>query len=177
MLFFAARGATRNDPVWEHVAAVLDPFGFTALLYATKYWTTSERNTFLPPFAGVLLANRLLWTALAVVVFAVGLPRASASRRASRSPPPTPLDADAARPAAPSCRARRRPRAAHQDELAALGEHNPAGVRELLAAASRKSAAALPDIPPATRATAARSCGSWRRSTWPSCSAARRTTC
>jgi aminopeptidase N len=41
----------------------------------------------------------------------------------------------------------------HHTELAALGEQNPAGVREMLAAATRKTSTALPDIPPATRAT------------------------
>ncbi|MCK9688086.1 ABC transporter permease/M1 family aminopeptidase [Scleromatobacter humisilvae] len=151
-LFFAVRGAGRNDPVWEHVAAILDPFGYTTLLYATKYWNTYERNTFLPPLAGVLLTNRLLWATLAAVVFAVAYRRFGFETRFEQ---PAADVADAAQPARPA-KLSRAQRAAlrHQDELAALGENNPAGVRELLAAASRKSAAALPEIPAATRATA-----------------------
>ena len=151
-LFFAVRGASRNDPVWEHVAAILDPFGYTTLLYATKYWNTYERNTFLAPLDGVLLTNRLLWATVAVIVFAVAYRRFGFEMRSEGNAAETVLPDPAAGPARLS-RARKAARR-HQDELAALGEHNPAGVREMLAAASRKSTAALPDIPPATRATA-----------------------
>ena len=89
-----------------------------ALAYVTKYWTTSERNTLLPSLTGVLLANRLLWTALAGVVFALGLPalplrdalrRARRPARRCRPAPAKPVKPDA-RPegrAAPPGRARR----------------------------------------------------------------------
>ena len=152
ILFFVARGATRNDPTWERVAAVLDPFGPSAVSYVTKYWTASERNTLLPPFTGVLLLNRLLWTALAGVVFAIGY---RAFRFEMRFDKPA-GDTGAADPSAKPAKLTRAQKAArrHQDELAALGEHNPAGVREMLAAANRKAAPVLPDIPAATRATA-----------------------
>ena len=152
ILFFVARGATRNDPTWEHVAAVLDPFGPSAVSYVTKYWTASERNTLLPPFTGVLLANRLLWTALAGVVFAIAYRLFRFETRYA-----APRDAAAAlAPPAHAVKLTRAQKAArrHQDELAALGEHNPAGVREMLAAAARREQPLLPDIPPATRATA-----------------------
>ena len=151
-LFFAVRGASRNDPVWEHVAAVLDPFGFCSLQYATKYWTTFERNTYLPPLTGVLLTNRLLWAALAALVFAVGYRHFRFETRFE-----APL-ADAATPDEPESGSRlsRAQKAArqHRGELAALGENNPAGVRVVLAAASRKGPIVLPDFPPATAATA-----------------------
>ncbi len=151
MLFFAARGATRNDPVWEHVAAILDPFGFASLQYATKYWTTFERNTFLPPFSGVLLANRTLWAGAAAVVFAIGYRH---FRFETSADMPADAGIDPGQPVRPA-RLTRAQKAAlrHQTELAALGENNPAGVREMLAAASRKTAPVLPDIPPSTRAT------------------------
>jgi ABC-2 type transport system permease protein len=151
VLFFASRGATRNDPVWEHVAAVLDPYGVNTLLYATKYWTTFDRNTFLPGFEGVLLTNRALWTAAAVVVFTIGY------RRFQFETPfvkPAADAVDAGQAAAPAKLTRAQKAALrHQKELAELDEQNPAGMRELRAAASRGAAAALPDIPPSTRAT------------------------
>jgi aminopeptidase N len=149
-LFFAARSATRNDPVWEHVAAVLDPFGVSSLAYATKYWTTFERNSFLPPLDGVLLTNRLLWTGIAAVVFAIAYRRFGFEARFDGEAEAAPSD----QPDKPA-RLTRAQKAArrHQAELAALGEQNPAGVREMLAAANRKGTLVLPDIPPATAAT------------------------
>jgi len=151
-LFFAVRGAGRNDPVWEHVAAILDPFGYTTLVYVTKYWNTHERNTFLPPLSGVLLTNRVLWAALAALVFAIAYRRFGFEMRFDKSADDAAQPESVAGPVKLS-RARKAARR-HQNELAALGENNPAGVREMLAAANRKNAAALPDIPPATRATA-----------------------
>ncbi|MDP9126620.1 MAG: aminopeptidase, partial [Pseudomonadota bacterium] len=125
VLFFVARGATRNDPAWEHVAAVLDPFGLCPLLYDTKYWTTAERNTYLPAVSGVLLTNRLLWTALAGIVFALAYRR---FRFETRFEAPAADDVASERPAKPVKLSRARKAAIrHQDELAALGENNPAG--------------------------------------------------
>ena len=152
-LFFAVRGATRNDPVWEHVAAILDPFGFSSLQYATKYWTTFERNTFLPPLTGVLLTNRLLWVALAAIVFAVGYRRFRFETRFEKPNVDAAASGDEPVKSVKLSRAQKAARR-HQGELDALGEHNPAGVREVLAAANRRSASTLPDVPPATAATA-----------------------
>ncbi len=53
-------------------AALLDPFGLSAFDLATRYWTVAERNTALPALAGPLLWNRLLWTGIACLCFAVG---------------------------------------------------------------------------------------------------------
>ena len=149
-LFFAARSATRNDPVWEHVAAILDPFGFCPLAYATKYWTTFERNTFLPAFNGVLLTNRLLWTAIAVVVFSIAYRRFGFEARFEGESDPA-QDEQPAK-AVKLTRAQKAARR-HQAELAALGEQNPAGLREMLAAENRRASITLPDVPPATAAT------------------------
>jgi aminopeptidase N len=151
ILFFVARGATRNDPTWERLAALLDPFGPSPLTYVTKYWTASERNTLLPPFTGVLLANRLLWAALAGVVFAIAYRLFRFETRYDKPEPGAAEDA----PAKPRKLTRAQKAALrHQAELAELGEANPAGVRELLAAEARRNVPALPDIPPDTRGTA-----------------------
>jgi ABC-2 type transport system permease protein len=70
VLFGAARVALR-DLQHDTLAALIDPFGLSALSITTKYWTASERNTQLPPLAGLLLANRALWTVIAAALFAL----------------------------------------------------------------------------------------------------------
>ena len=58
-----------KDPAWDHLTALIDPFGLSALDLVTKYWTASERNSQLPAMAGVLLENRLIWLGVAVAMF------------------------------------------------------------------------------------------------------------
>ncbi|HEX4951844.1 MAG TPA: M1 family aminopeptidase [Thermoanaerobaculia bacterium] len=53
-------------------AAMLDPFGLSAFELATRYWTVAERNTAVPALTGYLLWNRLLWSGIACLCFAVG---------------------------------------------------------------------------------------------------------
>lgn len=51
------------------IAALLDPMGFRALSVLTEFWTPVERNTVIIGFTGEILLNRLLWTAVALVIF------------------------------------------------------------------------------------------------------------
>ncbi len=155
VLYFVAHGAVRNDPAWDRIAAVIDPFGLSALDLVTKYWTASERNSLLPAFSGLLLVNRVLWVGVALVVFAVAYRAFGFEMRFDKG-----VDGQAGAPAraAKSAKAAKpsrwqRAASAHKAELAELGETNPAGVREMLAAATRKLSTSVPDIPPATRAT------------------------
>jgi len=69
VLFLVTRGLLR-DPKFDEIAALTDPFGLSALDIATKYWTAAERNRMLPELSGVLLANRVLWLAVGLAVFA-----------------------------------------------------------------------------------------------------------
>ncbi|HZX29133.1 MAG TPA: M1 family aminopeptidase [Telluria sp.] len=46
--------------------ALLDPFGVRVLAQSMRYFTGAERNTVLPQLSGALLANRLLWSVVAV---------------------------------------------------------------------------------------------------------------
>ena len=48
-------------PQYDHIVGLFEPFGLGAIGEATKYWTASERNTMLPPLAGVVAYNRLIW--------------------------------------------------------------------------------------------------------------------
>ncbi|SVA15213.1 uncharacterized protein METZ01_LOCUS68067, partial [marine metagenome] len=49
-----------EDPDKRFLAAILDPFGDSAILYYTRYWTVSEQNEFYLPIKGVLIYNRLI---------------------------------------------------------------------------------------------------------------------
>ena len=70
VLFGVSRLALR-DLQHDTLAALSDPFGIAALSITTKYWTAADRNTQLPPLAGLLLANRVLWIAIAAALFAL----------------------------------------------------------------------------------------------------------
>lgn len=88
----------------SRLAVLLDPFGIRALAQATRYYTSAERNTRLPELAGLLLANRVLWSAVALALLAATVAlfkpqRAGSSGRRGRRPA-VPLAATAV-PAAP----------------------------------------------------------------------------
>lgn len=59
-----------NKPEWRIWGALADPFGAGAFSYVISYWTASERNGALPPLAGVLLYNRLIWLGVAIAILA-----------------------------------------------------------------------------------------------------------
>ena len=119
VLYFVMRGLLRN-PQYDGIAALLDPFGVSALNTATKYWTAAERNTLLPAMTGPMLANRLLWSGIALAVFALACwlfrfeqpapvaksPKKSKDTAAGRAAAPTAIGAlPAARADAPARRA------------------------------------------------------------------------
>ena len=143
------------DPAYDHLSALLDPFGISSLAVVTKYWTASERNGQLPAFTGVLMQNRLLWAGVGLVFFALAYRTFRFEMRFEKSAPESGGRADkAVKPAKPAKGARAaRHEQRHQAELAALSATNPAGVREVLAADARRARFTLPAIPPATRAT------------------------
>jgi hypothetical protein len=70
VLYFVMRGLLR-DPKFDTIAGLADPFGLSALTVVTKYWTAAERNTMMPPLTGLLLANRVLWSAIALALFGI----------------------------------------------------------------------------------------------------------
>jgi len=74
-------------------AALLDPFGIAPIKQATQYWTIVEKNSALPEIGGLLLANRLGWTAVAVVFVLIlawrfSFTRATTKRRVKAEPQP-----------------------------------------------------------------------------------------
>lgn len=79
VLLGVAGSYTRDlDNLW--IAALSDPFGMRALNLTTRYWTAEERNTLLPALDGYILANRVLWLAIAGALIAATLSLFKAQR-------------------------------------------------------------------------------------------------
>jgi ABC-2 type transport system permease protein len=53
------------------LAALTDPFALTTTEVLIRYWSVAEKNSRLVPFSGVMLQNRLLWSAIAIALFGV----------------------------------------------------------------------------------------------------------
>ncbi|MGH8147903.1 MAG: ABC transporter permease/M1 family aminopeptidase [Rhodanobacteraceae bacterium] len=51
-------------------AALLDPYGYHTLDVASRYWTAIQTSTQVPAMRGALLYNRLLWSAIGLVLLA-----------------------------------------------------------------------------------------------------------
>ena len=84
----------------QTLAALLDPFAGTAFELVSRYWTVDDKNTLLLPMTGVFLWNRLLWIAIAAVIFVLGYWRFSFTDRATAAKPITPsTDVEALRAA------------------------------------------------------------------------------
>jgi len=72
VLWIVAGSFTSNiDNEW--VAVLVDPFAIRALGRATRYFSTAESNAGLPDIAGYMLANRLLWSAVALALLGLTL--------------------------------------------------------------------------------------------------------
>lgn len=71
----------------QALGAMLDPFGGAATELVTKYWSVEDKNTRLLPLGGVLLWNRLLWTAVALAIFLFGYLRFRFTARSGRVKP------------------------------------------------------------------------------------------
>ena len=72
MIGYIVAPSLARDLDYKTLAALMDPFGTTALIRMTEYWTIAEKNTQLIAFDGVFLINRLIWTGFALVVLMLG---------------------------------------------------------------------------------------------------------
>ena len=85
-----------RDLDYKTLAALIDPFGTTALIRLTEYWPNAERNTRLVTLEGVYLLNRAIWSCFALVALLLGYWRfqfhattdAGATRRRSEGEAP-----------------------------------------------------------------------------------------
>jgi hypothetical protein len=72
VLWIVAGSFTVNiDNEW--IAVLSDPFGMRAFSRTTRYFSTAESNAILPAVSGYILANRLLWGAVGLVLFGLTL--------------------------------------------------------------------------------------------------------
>ena len=77
VVFFAAWGFSLvllRDMESRQIAALVDPYGYAAFSFVTRYWTTVERNTG-GALGASLLYNRLIWTAVGAAILAFTLAR------------------------------------------------------------------------------------------------------
>lgn len=51
------------------LGALLEPFGSSASIYYTEYWTVAEQNENPLPFTGYIIYNRLIWGGIGLLVF------------------------------------------------------------------------------------------------------------
>ncbi|WP_417069655.1 M1 family aminopeptidase [Niveibacterium terrae] len=102
VLYIVSRTLMR-DPQYDTISALSDPFGLGAFGQATKYWTAAERNTQMPALTGLMLANRLIWSGIALAMLVVtyfGFRFDSQSRRAKSAKPGKAEQAPALKPLA-----------------------------------------------------------------------------
>jgi hypothetical protein len=53
----------------EKFAMLADPLGISPFSVSTKYWTTDQRNNWVVPLTGWLLANRVIWLSVSALIF------------------------------------------------------------------------------------------------------------
>ncbi|MBL8554086.1 MAG: aminopeptidase [Phenylobacterium sp.] len=96
---FLAAGVMLADPDKLALAAMIDPFGGAAFQLATRYYTAADANTLVPPIAGPLLWNRLVWMPVGLAALALAYATFRFGERAGRRRRDRPATAPAARAA------------------------------------------------------------------------------
>ncbi|MDQ3284101.1 MAG: ABC transporter permease, partial [Acidobacteriota bacterium] len=84
---WAISRALLRDIENEKLSVLLDPFGFAAYAFTTRYWTVFEKNTRLLPLGGPFLLSRMLWIGIALAVLALAFWKfnfAAATRKAQK---------------------------------------------------------------------------------------------
>ncbi|MEO0873963.1 MAG: hypothetical protein AAFY48_05090, partial [Bacteroidota bacterium] len=98
-LLASAQTPDPENMIW---AALADPFGISAFLEQTMYWTATQKNAQLPSLSGYFFLNRSFWTGLSALLlfysyrrFAFRPNRFKAVKKAVRLPeePTVPLSA------------------------------------------------------------------------------------
>ncbi len=88
---YSISGSMMEDMENQTLAAMLDPFGTTAVSEATEYWTVTEKNSAAFPLSGLVLWNRVLWISVSIIIFLIGYFRFSFTDRVQKG---APLQAD-----------------------------------------------------------------------------------
>lgn len=77
VLYSFVEGAVMSLENTEYVG-LFNPFGATTLGQITQYWTVVEQNEMVIPVTGPLIANRLLWVAVGVLLLVLTYKRSGA---------------------------------------------------------------------------------------------------
>lgn len=72
MVGYIVAPSLARDLDYKTLAALIDPFGTTALIHLTEYWPIAERNTRPITLEGVYLVNRLIWLSFGLLVLLLG---------------------------------------------------------------------------------------------------------
>ncbi len=121
MIGYVVAPSLARDLDYKTLAALIDPFGTTALIRLTEYWPVAERNLRLVLPEGVFLTNRLIWSAFALAALLLGYwrfqfsgafeagpgPRGASEGEAARRLPATAQGATQERHEAPDFRHRK----------------------------------------------------------------------
>jgi ABC-2 type transport system permease protein len=83
LLGYLMGGQLLSDVTDKHTGALLDPFGLRATQVLTQYWSIADKNSRYVPLASVLAANRAIWIAFGLAVFAAAYARFRFSYAAS----------------------------------------------------------------------------------------------
>lgn len=68
MVLWSAAGLLAQRQEGLLLGSLLDPFALRALAHATRYYTNADINQRLPELAGALLANRVVWSLVALAL-------------------------------------------------------------------------------------------------------------
>jgi hypothetical protein len=68
-VLWTVAGTLTRDLNNDWLATMLDPLGIRALARMVRYYSAAESNAGLPALEGYLLANRVLWSGVALVMF------------------------------------------------------------------------------------------------------------
>ena len=82
MLYLAMTSILRAKPEWRLTGSYFELFGIGAFGGTIRYWTASEANAGMPPFAGVLLWNRVITIGVGLMAMAIAYARFSFTERA-----------------------------------------------------------------------------------------------
>ncbi len=70
-IFYIVSGQFLTDPEYRTIVALADPFAANTFGEVTRYWTMFDKNNSAIELSGVLLQNRMIWLAVAIVIMVV----------------------------------------------------------------------------------------------------------
>ncbi|HEX2327151.1 MAG TPA: M1 family aminopeptidase [Candidatus Angelobacter sp.] len=90
LIGYITAGILLQDLRHEEYAIFADPFGIRTFTIVSKYWTVADKNSLPVSFSGLMLWNRLLWMAVALIIFVFSYFKFSFTEKASKATPVEP---------------------------------------------------------------------------------------